>query len=153
MMYIQDCATWKSMLFVINLLDNSEEKYFEQFREDFLKFNPKMVMNAVRWNPEKKLTKAKEYQRKPNEWNPTDFNWFGKHKNVGIEDYFKRNYDAMFVFADGFEIKCIPIIKGSKAQIKVGFSEEFDNFEVILKPIQPDLRGKIDVVKNYFLKR
>ena len=60
MMYIHDCKNWKSMLFVINILDQSEEKYFEQFREAFLKFNPKMVMNAVRWNPEKKLTKAKD---------------------------------------------------------------------------------------------
>lgn len=152
-MYIHDCTKWKSMLFVINILDASEEKYFEQFREAFLKFNPKMVMNAVRWNPEKKLTKAKEYQRKPNEWNPTDFNWFGTHKNLGLADYFNRNYDAMFVFAEDLDQKCLPILKASNAGLKIGFSDELDNFEVVLKPAQPDFRGKIEIVKQYFLER
>lgn len=153
MMYIHDCANWKSILFVINILDKAEEKFFESFRDDFLKFNPKMVMNAVRWNPERKLTKAKEYQRKPNEWNPTDFNWYGKHKNLGIEDYFNRNYDALFVFAEDFDARCLPIIKSSKARIKVGYSEQLDNFEVILKPVQPDFRGKVEVVRQYFMLR
>ena len=153
MMYIHDCTKWKSILFVINILDNSEEKYFEQFREEFLRYNPKMVMNAVRWNPEKKITKSKEYQRKPNEWNPTDFNWFGTHKNLGIQDFFNRNYDALFIFAEDFEPKCIPILKESRATIKVGFSDALDNFEVILKPVQPDFRGKIELVKQYFLVR
>lgn len=141
------------MLFVINIHDASEEKYFEQFREAFLKFNPKMVMNAVRWNPEKKLTKAKEYQRKPNEWNLTDFNWFGTHKNLGIADYFNRNYDAMLVFAEDLDQKCLPILKASKAGLKIGFSDELDNFEVVLKPAQPDFRGKIEIVKQFFLER
>jgi len=153
MMYIHDCTKWKSMLFVINILDKSEEKYFEQFREAFLKFNPKMVMNAVRWNPEKKLTKSKEYQRKPNEWNPTDFNWFGTHKNLGIEDFFNRNYDALFVFAEDLDSKCLPLLKEAKAQLKVGFSDDLDTFEVLLKPAQPDFRGKIEIVKQYFLER
>ncbi len=153
MMYIHDCTQWKSILFVINILEKDEEKLFEQFREEFLQFNPRMVMNAVRWNPEKKMTRVKEYQRSPNEWNPTDFNWLGKHKNLGIEDYFKRNYDAMFVFAEDFDAKCIPFLKGSNARIKVGFDEQLNNFEVLLKPVQQDFKGKVDVVRNYFMHR
>ena len=153
MMYIHDCTKWKSILFVINILDKQEEKFFEQFREECLKFNPKMVMNAGLWNREKKITKSKDYQRRPNEWNPTDFNWWGQHKNKGIEDFFFRNYDALFVFAEGFETKCLPILKASNAQLKVGFDDALDNFEVLLKPAQPDFRGKVEVVKQYFLKR
>lgn len=52
-----------------------------------------------------------------------------------------------------FEPKCLPVIKSSQAKIKVAFDDQFDNFEVILMPAQPDFKGKVEVVKQYFMVR
>jgi hypothetical protein len=124
-----------------------------QFREDILAVNPKMVMNAIRWNHDKKAVKAKEYQRVANEWNYADFNWLGKHRNFGIEDYFKRPYDAMILLCDDMPANAMKIVKQSQATLKIGFDENLTEFDVVLKSENNDLQHRLDLVRRYFMLR
>lgn len=153
MMYIADYTKWRSVLFVIPIYNDADNKKFMQFREEILAANPKIVMNAIRWNHDKKAVKAKEYQRVPNEWNHADFNWLGKHRNFGIEDYFKRPYDAMILLCDDMPAGAMKIVEQSQAILKIGFEEHLKNFDVVLKSEKNELQGRLDLVRQYFMVR
>jgi hypothetical protein len=153
MMYIADYTKWKSVLFVIPIYNDADNRKFMQFREEILAVNPKIVMNAIRWNHDKKIVKIKEYQRVPNEWNHADFNWMGKHRNFGIEDYFKRPYDAMILLCDDMPDKALNIVVNAQATLKIGFDDKLKQFDVVLKSENNSLDGRLDLVRKYFMLR
>ena len=153
MMYIADYTKWKSVLFVIPIYNDADNRKFMQFREEILAVNPKIVMNAIRWNHDKKIVKIKEYQRVPNEWNHADFNWMGKHRNFGIEDYFKRPYDAMILLCDDMPDKALNIVVNAQATLKIGFDDKLKQFDVVLKSENSSLDGRLDLVRKYFMLR
>lgn len=152
-MYIADYTKWKSLLFVLPIYNDLDNKHFERFREAILAANPKIVMNAIRWNHDKKSVKAKDHVRVANEWNHADFNWLGKHRNFGIEDYFKRPYDAMILLCDELPNQAMQIVNQSHATLKIGFDERLTKFDVVLKSDQNDLSTRLELVKRYFMKR
>lgn len=153
MMYIADYTQWKSLLFVLPIYNELDNKHFERFRESILAANPKIVMNAIRWNDDKKAVKAKDHVRVANEWNHADFNWLGKHRNFGIEDYFKRPYDALILLCDDMPSTAMKIVNQSQATLKIGFDENLTNFDVILKSEQNNLQSRLALVKLYFMMR
>jgi hypothetical protein len=150
-MYIDDYTQWKSVLFVTPIYTDSDNVRLNKFRELLLKANHKMVINAVRWNNDKQAAKSKSHVRVVNEWNHADFNWLGKNRNRGIEDYFKRPYAAMILFTDEMPIAALKIVQNAHAKLKIGFSEDLDNFEVILKSENEGLEVKLGLVERYFL--
>jgi hypothetical protein len=152
-MYIADYTKWKSVLFVIPIYNDVDNRKFMQFREEILAVNPKIVMNAIRWNHDKKIVKIKEYQRVPNEWNHADFNWLGNHRNFGIEDYFKRPYDAMILLCDDMPDKALNIVVNAQATLKIGFDDKLKQFDVVLKSENNSLDGRLDLVRKYFMLR
>ena len=153
MMYIADYTQWRSLLFVLPIYNNLENKQFEQLRESILAANPKIVMNAIRWNDDKKASKSKDHVCVANEWNHADFNWLGKHRNFGIEDYFKRPYDAMILLCDDMPSAAMKIVNQSQATLKIGFDEQLTGFDVVLKSEQKELQSRIEMVRKYFMMR
>ncbi len=153
MMYIADYTKWKSLLFVLPIFSDADNKLFERFRESILVANPRIVMNAIRWNHDQKAVKAKDHVRVANEWNHADFNWLGKHRNFGIEDYFKRPYDAMILLCDEMPNNAMKIVNQSQATLKIGFHEDLNHFDVVLKSDKNDLHTRLDLVKQYFMVR
>jgi len=151
-MRIADYKQWKSLLFIIPNFNDQDNKRFDLFREQILKHNPKVVMNAVRWNPDKKAAKAKDYVRAANEWNPTDFNWLGKHSNQGIQDYFNRPYDAMIVFSKDLFPKAMKIVQQSRSNLRIAFEEDYSDFDVILKAEENNLAKQFELIERYFFK-
>lgn len=152
-MYIADYTKWKSVLFVIPIYNDVSNRKFMQFREEILAANPKMVMNAVRWNHDKRVVKSKDHVRVANEWNHADFNWLGKHRNFGIEDYFKRPYDAMILLCDDMPAVAMNIVSNSQATLKIGFDDNLTQFDVILKSESDDLEARLELVRKYFMLR
>lgn len=151
MMYIDDYTQWKSVLFITPIYTEIDDSRLNKFRESLLKGNPKMVINAVRWNNDKKAAKSKTHQRVVNEWNHDDFNWMGKNRNLGIEDYFKRPYDVMILFADDLPQKALKIVQNAAAKLKIGFSEDLQNFSVILKGEKEILQAQLALLEQYFI--
>jgi hypothetical protein len=91
--------------------------------------------------------------RVANEWNHADFNWLGKHRNFGIEDYFKRPYDAMILLCDDMPNAAMKIVNQSQSTLKIGFDDQLTGFDVVLKSEQKDLMTRIEIVRKYFMMR
>lgn len=135
------------------LLNASEFHEFEVFRVYFKELgltSPKHKI--VAFTMDDKL----EY----NQWNahfsPKDFGWKGKIKNIDLEDFINEPYDMLLCFYKNPVLQLNLITAASKANLKVGISNEDDRLydliiDVELKDInifKQELKKYLNILKK-----
>lgn len=151
-MDISALKEWRGILFLLPLAKGEDEKDFRSYTMLLKENNPNLVIDSIYWNPDKKQAKSKEYVRSANEWNHTDFSFFGKMKNTHIAQFFDNEYDVFVVFGGELPEKVRKVMIKSPSRLKIGFSEDFELFDVIFTKESANLQDKLNVLQKYLTK-
>ena len=104
-------------------------------------------------NKVKFLTFITDEKLAPNSWdayfNPRDFGWKGSINNVEAQEFIKTEFDALISFYKEDNLELNMITASSKANFKIGISNNDDrlhDFIIDIKPHQIDL-FKYELIK------
>ena len=143
---------WKNCLFVLPMLDKSDEDSFRHLALKIKEVNPQIAIDTLFWQPDKKKAKSKEYVRLTNELNETDFSWLGKFKNEHIRSYLNDQYDALIIFPSEFPRKVMKLLNHVNAGVSIGFKQGELSLDVVFTAERQGFTNKIDLFERYMFK-
>lgn len=141
----------KQILVVAPIFSASDVTLMESFFHDIKQINAQINIYLLYWDGNKKKTKNKDYQRKSNEWNDSDFSFWGKLKNADISRYFESTNEVLIVFGEKLPEKVNQHLKRTKANLKIGFQKENNYFDVLFSLENNNLEEQIKMSKKYLL--
>jgi hypothetical protein len=150
-MTIYGVKEWKRIVILHPVLQGKEVELMNQFVVYLKQLNKQLEIDTVIWQHDKKAPKEKTYVRQENEWNHTDFSFFGKMKNTAVEMLFKQKTDGIIVFTEALPKSACKIVNNSTAGLKIGFTEDFNSFDLILADKTNQLDSKIALIKKYIV--
>ena len=124
------------------ILNISEYKNYDKLREIFQNF-------GVSENKIKFITFLSENDTKLNHWDsyfePKDFGWNGKIKNLDLEEFVNNDFDALISYYKKDNIELNYATARSRANFKIGLSNYNNNLNDFIIDINPnfiDIFGK-----------